>query len=79
MAARWRIFLRPIQSNVDTVNKIVKAAICLHNFLRQTNSATYCPAGFIDTFDSSGKIKEGEWRSMVQFNDGMFRETANMR
>ena len=46
LAARWRIFLQPIQSNAETVNAIVRAAICLHNFLRQTNSAAYCLKDF---------------------------------
>ena len=39
----------------------IQAAICLHNYLRQTNRAAYCPAGFVDSEDQSGKIKEGEW------------------
>ena len=58
LAARWQIFLRPIQSSVETTELIVKAAICLHNFLRQTNSAGYCPGGFADSYDSRGKIRE---------------------
>ena len=37
LAARWRIFLQTIQSNVETVNAIFRAAICLHNFLFKTN------------------------------------------
>ena len=44
---------------------IVQAAICLHNYLRKTNGAAYCPAGFVDSEDSSGRIKEGEWRRIV--------------
>ena len=79
LAARWRIFLQPIQSNVDTANKIIKAAICMHNFLRQTNSAMYCPTGFIDSFDSTGRIKKGEWRDMVSFTDGMLRNIGSVR
>jgi len=50
LAARWRIFHRPIQTKVETAENIVKAAICLHNYLRQTNGATYCPSGFIDIY-----------------------------
>ena len=41
------------------MSKIV-AAICLHNYLRQTENAVYTPAGFIDSEDSSGCIKT--WR-----------------
>ena len=25
----------------------------------------YCPEGFVDSYNNSGKIKEGEWRSLV--------------
>ena len=65
LATRWRILSRPIQSSVETTDLIIKATICLHNFLRQTHSAGYCPAGFVDTYDSTGKIKEGEWRRVL--------------
>lgn len=68
LSARWRIFLQPIQSNVESSDLIVRATICLHNFLRQTDSAGYCPVGFVDTFDSTGRIKEGEWRHIVRNN-----------
>ena len=71
LAARWRIFLKPIQSSTETTDLIVKAAICLHNFLRQTNSAGYCPVGFVDSCDNTGKIKEGEWRRLVNSEGGM--------
>ena len=33
LAAKWRIFRKPIQAKVDTVDHIVKAAVCLHNFV----------------------------------------------
>ena len=36
LVARWRIFCRAIQAKVETVQAIVQAAICLHNYLRQT-------------------------------------------
>ena len=65
LAARWRILHHPIQTKVETAENIVKAAICLHNYLRQTHGATYCPAGFIDSEEATGKIKPGEWRAIV--------------
>ena len=33
LSVRWRIFRRPILAKPDNVNAIVKATICLHNFL----------------------------------------------
>ncbi|XP_053999880.1 uncharacterized protein LOC128887706 [Hylaeus anthracinus] len=39
LAGRWRVFLTTIQTNPETVDKIVLAATCLHNMLRNnTNS-----------------------------------------
>ena len=75
LAARWRIFLRPIQTNVETTQVTIQAAIALHNFLRQTNSATYCPTGFVDSYDDSGAFKAGEWRSIV-LSDGSIGSLA---
>ena len=66
MASRWRIFRSPILAKVETVEKIIKAAVCLHNYLRQTEGVLYCPTGFVDSYDSSGKILPGHWRSVVK-------------
>jgi len=33
MAARWRIYRRPIISSISTAIKIVQATTCLHNFV----------------------------------------------
>lgn len=33
MAARWRIYRRPIISSISTAVKIVQATTCLHNFV----------------------------------------------
>ncbi|KXJ27548.1 hypothetical protein AC249_AIPGENE7667 [Exaiptasia diaphana] len=65
MAARWRIFRRPIKADVATVEKIVLACVCLHNYLRLTDNANYSPSGFIDYEDSNGNLKQGDWRKIV--------------
>lgn len=69
LSAKWRIFRKPIKANVDLVDKITKASVCLHNYLRLTENATYTPAGFIDNEDSTGNILPGDWRNAVA-NDG---------
>ena len=66
LRARWRVFSRPIQASVETAEEITKAAVCLHNYLRQTNSASYCPSGFVDSEDGSGDVRPGEWRQIVR-------------
>ena len=65
IAARWRILMQPIQAKFEKTRLIIKSTICLHNFLRQTNCAAYCPTGFVDTYDETGQIKEGEWQKLV--------------
>ena len=69
LSAKWRIFRRPIRAGVDTVEKIIKAAVCLHNYLRQTDTANYTPAGFVDSENGDGDIIPGNWRNTVQ-NEG---------
>lgn len=34
LSQKWRIFLRPIECNVEVAIDVVKAACCLHNYLR---------------------------------------------
>ena len=65
LAAQWKVFMRPIQTTVENAEILVKAIICLHNFLHQTNSAGYCRTGFVDSWDEKEEIKEGEWRILV--------------
>ena len=35
LVARWRIYHRPIPTSVETAENIVKATVCLHNFLKE--------------------------------------------
>ena len=65
LAAQWKVFMRSIQTTVENAEILVKAIICLHNFLHQTNSAGYCRTGFVDSWDEKEEIKEGEWRILV--------------
>ena len=80
LRARWHVFSRPIQASVETAEEITKAAVCLHNYLRQTNSASYCPSGFVDSEDGSGDIRPGEWRQVVRNNSrGALSDIAPLR
>ena len=73
LTARWRIFRRPIRAAVFLVLKIVQATVCLQNYLRLTDTAMYCPIGFLDSEDSSGEIREGEWRTINAADQGAFQ------
>lgn len=69
LTARWRIFKGPISASPETVQLIIEATVCLHNYLGQTETALYCPSGFVDSMDQTGNIKPGEWRSMVSSSE----------
>lgn len=40
LAMKWRVFLRPIETNVSTADYIVKAACSLHNYIIMKNNNT---------------------------------------
>ena len=65
LSARWRIFRRPIKAAPCHVDNIVKACLCLHNYLRLTANARYIPMGFVDSENGSGEIISGDWRKIV--------------
>ena len=62
LVARWRIFHTPIISSIENAERYVCAAITLHNYLRLSQNARYCPNGFTDSESSSGNVALGEWR-----------------
>ena len=78
VSVRWRIFRRPILANPENVIGIVKATICLHNFLRQSDlgkqpTERYCPPGFADHEDQEGNVIEGQWRREVDVDTSIIR------
>lgn len=66
LAARWRIFCRPMEMTPDHAVHIVKAAVVLHNFLKYCDSkfnpvTKYEPTQFLDN-DNNGVELNGKWR-----------------
>ena len=49
----------------------VLACLALHNYLRLTDNCSYCPSGFTDSYDDTGNLREGKWRTLVVGNEGM--------
>ena len=78
LAARWRIFSTPIEASVVNAERYTLACISLHNYLRQTNNPFYCPNSFVDCEDSTGDIKEGEWRKIVTERNGALANLSNV-
>jgi len=69
-AAKWRIFRRPIRANPETVDKIIKACVCLHNYLKLTCSSQYVPDGFVDSEGNTGSFIPGDWRKLASDSEG---------
>ena len=65
IATRWRIYHSPIIASIENAESYVLATITLHNYLRLTDDAVYTPIGFVDSQASSGEIRPGEWRRIV--------------
>jgi hypothetical protein len=80
MAAKFRIFRRPIIADPDKVTSITKAACCLHNYLKisdirstSRNSRQYCPVGYVDHEDSMGNVIPGDWRTETGTSSSLSR------
>lgn len=64
MVARFRVFHRVINGNPETVDNIVKAAVCLHNFIRKENNNFYISDGDLDK-EVEGQVLPGRWRNEI--------------
>ena len=71
LAARWRVFRRPIIAEPERAVLYTQAAVALHNYLRTTESSVYCPPGFTDGEDGIGNRIDGGWRGDEDSNTGM--------
>ena len=72
LAARFRVFRRPIHAKVESVVSITKACVAMHNYLMASKGfdSRYCQHGFVD-YEINGALKEGEWRNMVVDGTGL--------
>lgn len=62
LVARWRTFLAPMEGKLEHCENMIKAGVCLHNFLMQDDA--YCPSGYVDS-ESRGVRVDGAWRTEV--------------
>ena len=69
--SRCQVLQSPIDAALENVEKIVLACIALHNYLCQTDSASYISSGFIDSENSTGTIKKCLLRE--EANNGTFK------
>jgi len=60
---RFRIFGKPIELKVSTIDLMIRCACYLHNWLRMTSS-NYISVGCVDYEDiDTGTFREGHWRA----------------
>nr|CAI5834475.1 unnamed protein product [Callosobruchus analis] len=82
LASRWRIFRKPIISKLSTAEHIIKATVCLHNWLmiQQLNNKdetqNFINKNLIDSEDVGGNLHEGEWRQEV--SNGNFQNIERL-
>ena len=65
LAARRRIFQKPIRATVENVESYTLVCLALHNYLRLTENTYYSPAGFVDSESSIGRTIPGDWLNDV--------------
>ena len=74
LAARFRIFRRPIIANVEVVESVTKACVALHNYLMKDRifdgDNLYCPREFIDRERRDNTIR-GQWRDVIEHDTGL--------
>lgn len=70
LMARWRILQKPIALKLNTVEKIVQAITCLHNYIIRTNLQNnyYFHEGMIDREAANGELIPGSWRTEIEEN-----------
>ena len=68
LASRSRILNTLINSSIENIERYMKSATVLHNYLRQTGSALFCPVGFLDCGEMDGCITKGHSRELINNN-----------
>lgn len=75
LVSRWRILARPLCCSPENAEHLVKALICLHNFVITGEREIvvprrrYCPPQFIDREAADGMFLEGAWRGHGEQGD----------
>lgn len=79
LAARWQIYHKTINAFPENVDKIIKATVCLHNYIKteeanvSPNNRKYCNEAFEDREMQNGEVNLGAWRQDVSRNSSLRR------
>ena len=71
MFARSWIFKRPVYVSIETVQSIIWAYVCRHNYLQTIPSSSYTPQGFMNIEGFDGAIKEGNWTNIIKYDSAL--------
>lgn len=63
LTARWKVIQNPLHMGGASAERIIKAVVLLHNFLK-CHDESYCPPGYVDAYEGDD-IVEGLWRQQV--------------
>ncbi|XP_018364796.1 PREDICTED: uncharacterized protein LOC108762333 [Trachymyrmex cornetzi] len=75
LVSRWRILTKPLCCSPENADHLVKALICLHNFIMTTEREIapvyrrYCPSLLIHREIADGVVLGGAWREHGQQGD----------
>ncbi|XP_048512529.1 protein ALP1-like [Athalia rosae] len=67
LAAKWRIFRKPIEASVPTAKKIVQAACCLHNYILSYEAETPLRPRFYSTLSTDERCATSLGLSDIQY------------
>lgn len=59
LSAQWQILRTTIDCKAENIDTIVKASVCLHNFVMIENDVLYNPP----TYAESDDLPNGQWRN----------------
>lgn len=66
MGTKWQILNSCISCPLKNAEQIVKALVCLHNFMMTCGRTEYCPSELVNTERNSGEVQTGAWRDSFQ-------------
>lgn len=78
LVSRWHILHKRLRFSVANIEEIVKAIVCLHNFIMSCNksASSYCPRDWLDVENTEGVIHEDRWRTIG--SDAFFKELGRV-
>jgi hypothetical protein len=69
MTTKFRIFHQPIAFQPLRADKVIMAAVCLHNFLRRKCGNSYFVPNEVDHENASHDLVDGAWRKQNQLDN----------